>query len=195
MAAAVVGGTASELAGGKFANGAVTGAFSFAFNEVVHNDGFEKPDPLQKGESRKLTRGEIELARSVFGDSIDYSEVSVFLKKYYPLHPKSVAMAPNGNIYLHPKGSLYRDDFSQSNLKSLFIHEMTHVWQHQQDVNVVFRGIFNRKYDYTLEPGMNFSDFNIEQQGDIVSDYYRLRWDSAGGPLIELYRQVIPFSK
>ena len=46
IAAAAVGGTASRLSGGKFANGAVTGAFSRAFNDEVHaqrqNDRFEK---------------------------------------------------------------------------------------------------------------------------------------------------------
>lgn len=35
-AAAAVGGTAAKLAGGKFANGAVTGAFSRMFNDVAH---------------------------------------------------------------------------------------------------------------------------------------------------------------
>jgi len=38
MAAAVVGGTASEISGGKFANGAVTGAFSRLFNDEMHNN-------------------------------------------------------------------------------------------------------------------------------------------------------------
>lgn len=38
MAAAVVGGTASVLGGGKFANGAETGAFSYLFNDVLHDD-------------------------------------------------------------------------------------------------------------------------------------------------------------
>jgi NlpC/P60 family len=33
MAAAIVGGTAAELGGGKFANGAITGAFSRMFND------------------------------------------------------------------------------------------------------------------------------------------------------------------
>jgi hypothetical protein len=33
---AVVGGTAAELGGGKFANGAQTGAFSYLFNECLH---------------------------------------------------------------------------------------------------------------------------------------------------------------
>ena len=36
--AAVVGGTTSEISGGKFANGAVTGAFSRAFNDEIVTD-------------------------------------------------------------------------------------------------------------------------------------------------------------
>jgi hypothetical protein len=36
VAAAVVGGTASELAGGKFGNGAVTAAFGAGFNQLAH---------------------------------------------------------------------------------------------------------------------------------------------------------------
>ena len=36
MASAVVGGTASAISGGKFANGAVTGAFSRGFNDEAH---------------------------------------------------------------------------------------------------------------------------------------------------------------
>lgn len=35
---AVVGGTAAELGGGKFANGAQTGAFSYLFNECLHTN-------------------------------------------------------------------------------------------------------------------------------------------------------------
>ena len=36
VAAAILGGTASAVAGGKFANGAITGAFSRAFNDEAH---------------------------------------------------------------------------------------------------------------------------------------------------------------
>jgi len=39
---AVIGGTASVIGGGKFANGAVTGAYTMLFNEIVHKD--EKVD-------------------------------------------------------------------------------------------------------------------------------------------------------
>ena len=37
IAAAVVGGTASELGGGKFANGAVTGAYTMLFNHLQNH--------------------------------------------------------------------------------------------------------------------------------------------------------------
>jgi len=42
---AIVGGTASELGGGKFANGAVTGAFVMMYNEMGHLD--TTPTPAQ----------------------------------------------------------------------------------------------------------------------------------------------------
>ena len=38
LAAAVLGGTVSAATGGKFANGAITGAFSRAFNDELHQD-------------------------------------------------------------------------------------------------------------------------------------------------------------
>lgn len=38
---AVIGGTASVLGGGKFANGAVTGAFGYLYNDYVHRKGHE----------------------------------------------------------------------------------------------------------------------------------------------------------
>jgi RHS repeat-associated protein len=37
LASAIVGGTAAELGGGKFANGAVTGAFGYIFNRLAHS--------------------------------------------------------------------------------------------------------------------------------------------------------------
>jgi len=51
---------------------------------------------------RFLTTGEIELARSVFGDAIDYSKIRLFLGKWWPLQPRRSAMAPMGDIWFHP---------------------------------------------------------------------------------------------
>gem|GEM_PF-2300690 len=43
IAAAVVGGALDEIGGGKFANGAVTGAYQMMFNEMMHGDGDDDP--------------------------------------------------------------------------------------------------------------------------------------------------------
>ncbi|MGV8090972.1 MAG: hypothetical protein AB2L24_03790 [Mangrovibacterium sp.] len=48
VTAAVVGGTAAELGGGKFANGAVTGADTMLFNHMAHKP--EDPPVVETGE-------------------------------------------------------------------------------------------------------------------------------------------------
>ena len=154
-----------------------------------------KGETLQDGHSRSLTTDEIELAKSVFGDSIDYDLVRIYKDKYFMFQPKNVAMAPDGNIYFHPDGGLYVSNFGQASLEmqGLFIHEMTHIWQHQSGVNVALRGVFNRNYSYSLSAGQSFSSYGIEQQGNIVRDYFFLQRDSAGGPTIERYNRILPF--
>lgn len=130
---------------------------------------------------RALTQGEIALAKDVFGDSIDYSSVRLRDEDYVPWQGKDYAMAPNGHIYF---GENLRGvaDWSQQKThdQGLFIHEMTHVWQHQHGVNVLLVGAYQQtkqflmsdQYAYRLEPGKALKDYNIEQQGDIVRDYF-----------------------
>ena len=45
---AVLGGTVSELGGGKFANGAITGAFSMMFNDMMHSKNNRKLQKMKK---------------------------------------------------------------------------------------------------------------------------------------------------
>lgn len=59
------------------------------------------------------------------------------------------------------------------------MHEMTHVWQYQlgypvkrAGLTVTSRGA--EAYEYTLTNSGKFSDYNMEQQGEIVSDYYMI---------------------
>ena len=89
---------------------------------------------LPVGGERRLTEGEIALARSVFGDAIDYGKVTIRRRKFFPLQPRQTTMAPRGHLYFHPLGDVYSDDFSaEPVLKAgLFIHELTHVWQTQR---------------------------------------------------------------
>lgn len=143
-----------------------------------------------------MTAGEISMSEEVFADDIDYASVRVHRKTYFPGRPRGEAMAPNGNIYFHPDD--YLDDFSTAGVgtRAWFLHEMTHVWQDQQGMNVLLRGAFNRNYNYLpLLPGARFSGFGVEQQGDIVRDYYKLRHGQQvpGAPSMSTYQSVLPF--
>ncbi len=130
----------------------------------------------KEGDLRLLTPGEITMARSIFGNAIHYHKVWIHKGSYLPfgLQQQNVAMAPNGEIYFRND---YTDDFADArpNLKHLFIHEMTHVWQYQHGMNVKIRGLVSWavNYRYKLE-GRSLSRYSMEQQASIVADYYLL---------------------
>ncbi|QIK95646.1 vgr related protein [Sphingomonas sp. HDW15A] len=122
--------------------------------------------------SRALTDGEIALARSMFGDSIDYGRVRMVRRKWWPFQPRGIVMAPTGNIHFHPGDPRWSDDFSKEPLSSqgLFIHEMTHVWQTQKRGRFylpLMRHPFCR-YAYQLREGWSFDRYGLEQQAEIV---------------------------
>jgi hypothetical protein len=125
---------------------------------------------------RPLTDGEIELARSVFGDAIDYARVRMVRGKWWPFQPRNSAMAPMGNIYFHPEGGAWSDDFSRESItrQGFFIHEMTHVWQAQAKGRFylpLMRHPFCR-YRYRLDPGKPFHRYGLEQQAEIVASRF-----------------------
>jgi hypothetical protein len=122
---------------------------------------------------RSLTAGEVELARSVFGNAIDYDRVWLIKRKWWPLQPRNSAMAPMGNIYFHPEGGAWSNDFSRESLRrqAFFIHEMTHVWQTQVKGRFylpLMRHPFCR-YRYRLDPDKPFERYGLEQQAEIVA--------------------------
>ncbi len=106
-------------------------------------------------------------------------------------------MAPRGNIHFHPKGGLYCDDMCTRDLpdQGLFIHEMTHVWQHQAGLNLILRRHPFCRYDYSLKPGWPLKRYGIEQQAEIVRHYFLLRegFHIPGAPPIDTYRNLLPF--
>jgi hypothetical protein len=127
-------------------------------------------------QARPLTPGEIAIARSVFADAIDYSKVRMVKGKWWPFHPRNAAMAPMGDIYFHPQGGVWSEDFSKERLgrQGFFIHEMTHVWQSQAKGRFylpLMRHPFCR-YSYELEPGKPFGRYGLEQQAEIVAHVF-----------------------
>lgn len=121
---------------------------------------------------RALTPGEIALARSVFGEAIDYRPVRLVRRKWWPFQPRGVVMAPCGHIHFHPADPNWREDFAAAplGLQGLFIHELTHVWQAQTRGRFylpLMRHPFCR-YGYRFEPGKAFAAYGLEQQAEIV---------------------------
>jgi hypothetical protein len=145
---------------------------------------------------RPLTPGEITIARSVFGDTIDYASVRLFKRKWWPFHPRNAAMAPMGNIYFHPDGGAWSEDFSNESLsrQGFFIHEMTHVWQAQTKGRFylpLMRHPFCR-YHYTLIPERSFDRYGLEQQAEIVRHSFLAQHGAT--PPICPPRSLLPFA-
>jgi hypothetical protein len=145
-------------------------------------------------ESRPLTSGEIALARSIFGGAIDYSRVRLVNGKWWPFQPRRTAMAPMGNIYFHPDGGGWSEDFSSEPLprQGFFIHELTHVWQAQKGGRFYLplaRHPFCR-YRYAIVPGRPFSRYGLEQQAEIVRHVFMA---ARGADMLAPPRSLLPF--
>ncbi len=142
-------------------------------------------------EGRGLTSGETALARSVFGETVDYGKVHVYegapkVAGIFPLSQHGLgAITPCGDIYLVGK-NCQQPDLSKAGEKQrkLLIHEMTHVWQYQQGQHVECDAVFlyvrsgfnyNSCYAYDLDGRRKFASLNIEQQAHMVEDYFALR--------------------
>ncbi|QKJ86882.1 Type IV secretion protein Rhs [Paramixta manurensis] len=87
-------------------------------------------------------------------------------------------MSPNGEIYFRKE--LYRSDYSSPivgiALQHTFIHELAHVWQSQQGMWVRSRGLFSwaANYSYILDEKKKLTDYSLEQQAQIIADYWLL---------------------
>lgn len=126
---------------------------------------------------RSLTPGEIALARSIFGDAIDYAPVRLAQRKWAFFQPRETVMAPTGCIHFHPKGTRYCHDFATGDLdaQGLLIHELTHIWQTQRGLFLpLVRHPFCH-YDYAVRTGWPLKRYGIEQQAEIVRHAFVLR--------------------
>jgi hypothetical protein len=148
-------------------------------------------------DGRLLTPSEIALARSVFGDAIDYAPVRLHRRKWAFFQTRRTVMAPDGNIWFHPDGHSYCDDFCGADFdaQGLFLHEMTHVWQRQQGIFLPLRRHPFCRYGYALKPGQPFARYGLEQQAEIVRHAFLIREGRtvAGAPPLSQYQSLLPF--
>lgn len=172
------------------------------YHILDRKDGGENPLCTMDPTCRSLTEGEIDLARSVFGEAIDYRNVKIFHRNYFGfIHHGQRILSPNGNIYI-PQDRVWSEDYSTGDAwdKGVFIHEMTHVWQAQTGKTIPTEALDNliaydfnyqSSYNYTLNEHALFSDYNIEQQASMTEDYIDQRTsfeEMISSPLIDAAR-------
>ncbi|MEM1131570.1 MAG: vgr related protein [Pseudomonadota bacterium] len=138
------------------------------------------------------------MVQSLFGDAIDIAPVQICRSKWFWFQPRKTVMAPLGHIHFHPKGPYWSEDFSTERLglRGLFMHEMVHVWQHQQGIFLPLKRHVFCRYDYSLKPGWTLERYGIEQQAEIVRHVYLLREGATlpGAPSLEQYDGILPFT-
>jgi len=142
------------------------------------------------GKQRKLTVGEIALARAAFGKKIDYRRVK--LSDGPGLQPLAHAAFAKGNPAITVGSTVYFKhdycpDFSApgKNRKS-FVHEMTHVWQYQvlgmpaffARYGAEFARVAGKANDmYKYRQGIDsFGQAMLEAQAEMVADYDEAVW-------------------
>jgi len=152
-----------------------------------------------KPNTRRLTEREIALARSVFGETIDYQKVRVDERSH--IGCRQYRFAYVGFHFVNSWGKLSDPHF---------IHEMVHVWQFQRLGSIYIpRALWAQRtaegYNYggiaalqkAVEQGRTLADFNYEQQGDIVADYFCLkngwkpRWCAANSAYIPIFEVLV----
>jgi hypothetical protein len=127
---------------------------------------------------RPLDADEILKCQVVFGDSIDYSAVTIDRGARVGMRYADAYVTFNTINYRHEL-----PDY-------IFIHEMVHIWQYQQFGSMyiphALHAQANGGYDYggpyALFQGMKINkkliDFNMEQQAEIIEDFYKILMES-----------------
>jgi hypothetical protein len=161
---------------------------------------YEMGCDFYKKETRPLNSFELVMAKEIFGNTINYARVRI----------DETAEIACKNSYLKYV-SFYTINSWGRMSDDIFIHEMVHIWQYQK-----FGAVYIPKalkvhltkgmsYNYgglaALKKSMakngNFLDFNFEQQGDIVADYFRIRcgdapiWGKANKDDLPVYEYFI----
>lgn len=179
----------------KFRKARIIGGLSLAFlaaaaTELTGYNMFDREDggnvlcSLDPA-CRPLTENETKLAQTVFGDSLNYKNIKVFNRYLFGWKPDgAIARMWNGNIYAIGK-DIRSQDYAQEDIpaRSLFMHELTHAWGYKNIPAFTLKGIaaiinedfnYSALYRYDLSDGKKFLDYNLEQQAEIVEDYYRV---------------------
>ncbi|MER9133236.1 hypothetical protein [Mesorhizobium sp. M0768] len=161
--------------------------------------------------SRKMTPGEIDMARRYYGDEIDYSKVDINKFSYFVGQPSYTYVTPNNGIYIGKDDPSYQDDYSNPTLsvgqRSQFMHELMHIFQYQHRAGLFNSGLFKNNFFYRnpFVPGSgpyyeygplasvkSFNGLNIEQQAHLFQDYFETVEKGGQRPDLAPFEKVLP---
>lgn len=125
-----------------------------------------------RGRWRPLTAGEADLCAEMFGAGLDPARVRLFAQ---PLNWPARAFVAGPALVVWPWRAALAD-FAQDGValraQAMFVHEMAHVWQAQNGVNLILAklraGDGPGAYAYDLAGGPDFAGLNIEQQAMVI---------------------------
>ncbi|MEM9848526.1 MAG: hypothetical protein AAF847_11590 [Bacteroidota bacterium] len=148
---------------------------------------------------RPLNQNERFLAKYIYGDCIDLDKVRI--DEAARFGPRQYSLCYVSFNIINSWGSM-KDD--------ILVHELVHVWQYQHFGAVYIpRALWaqgtREGYNYggieallvAKKTGKKFWEFNYEQQGDIVSDYFRIsqgwqpRWGNANIDDLDTYEYFL----
>ncbi len=136
----------------------------------------------------------------VFGSCLDPNPVRIHRAKWWMWQPAWITMAPDGHLWFHPNGTGWHEDFARPGVArsatAHFLHEMVHVWQHQQGIRLPLRRPPFARYRYLpLKSGRPFRRYGLEQQAEILREAWLLSEGVRlpGRPPLEAYRALLPF--
>ncbi len=129
---------------------------------------------VYNGCGEKLTQGEQQAVEQIFGDQVDATKIRKHFKAAsdwtHFLKGKQGTVMPFTHHADFFGDNIRSADFSREGAYKygFFLHEMTHIWQ---GTNVKYPLKNFGQYEFTLTKDSKFSDFGLEQQGEIIEAY------------------------
>lgn len=147
---------------------------------------------------RALTQGEIALAHEAFGQAIRLDTVRLIA---WPFARAFVAGRWFGRDWIVWPHRALAEDFTKGPVRTqgVLVHELTHVWQAQQGVNLLLAklkaGDRRESYAYSADAECRWDALNIEQQAMVMEHRFRLsRGEQAPGSA-DFYATICPFGR
>jgi len=145
--------------------------------------------------SRFLSKSEINILSEIYGKNVDLSKIKITRKHLFSILLKRFTAVTFGNKIAY-NNKKYSEDFSEKDFAmSILVHEVCHVWQHQQLdyhwTKAMMEQIrFGKKvYKYNIYDFETLTEFRFEQQGEIMADYYRQK--ISNGEEFSRYHDVV----